>query len=58
MYGNDPNIVDYVLPRLPDVHKYKAQGKLDVLSWNLKKGDVVILQNALHFISHSRLSTL
>eukprot|EP00942_MAST-04A_sp_MAST-4A-sp1_P012944 g12944.t1 len=32
-----------------NVHKYKAQGKLDVLSWNLKKGDVVCFNpHSLH----------
>merc|ERR1712070_1054145 len=46
MYGDRG---DYQLPRLPDVQAKANSGEVEILSWPLKRGDVVVFHpNALH----------
>ena len=46
MYGTNGT---YELPRLPDVEAQRAAGDVEILSWDLKPGDVVAFHpNALH----------
>lgn len=46
MFGDNGT---YQLPRLPDVEALRAAGKVEILSWDLKPGDVIAFHlNALH----------